>query len=178
LFALILPLAVAGYIQEAQLTAQALTGEPQRLQALTQLAHQLAQLGDFEAARDTAHMIKKEDDQVKVLAELTASCPEPLKEAALRQALAGAVALDSGGVRFEVLGQLAPRLAALPLDSLIDLWLNTSETGSTLHTLAQRPRPDLLLDLLALEPVLARLGQAEAIGETFCSILEVGRWWP
>ena len=37
---------------------------------------------------------------------------------------------------------------------------------------------DLLMDLSALVPVLAALGGAEAVAETFRAIQDVGRWWP
>ena len=40
------------------------------------------------------------------------------------------------------------------------------------------PIEDLLADLRALEPVVARLGGEEAIAETFHAIQDVGRWWP
>jgi hypothetical protein len=34
------------------------------------------------------------------------------------------------------------------------------------------------MDLIALVPVLAALGGAEAVAEAFRAIQDVGRWWP
>ena len=48
--------------------------------------------------------------------------------------------------------------------------------GMTL--LARRTRKDLLSDLDALVPAIARLGGEKAIAETFRAIQDVGRWWP
>jgi hypothetical protein len=48
----------------------------------------------------------------------------------------------------------------------------------TLQILAARTRQDLLIDIQALGPVIAKLGGEEAIAETFRAIQDVGRWWP
>jgi len=48
----------------------------------------------------------------------------------------------------------------------------------TAQLLARRLRRDLLADLRAPEPVIATLGGAGAVAETFRAIQDVGRWWP
>ncbi|MDQ7028703.1 MAG: hypothetical protein Q9O62_02445 [Ardenticatenia bacterium] len=75
--------------------------------------------------------------------------------------LAHACRVPEAKQRAEVLAGLAPRLAQRPREQLYPLW------QETLHMLAARTRRDLLADLGALEPVIAALGGAEAVEETF-----------
>ena len=48
----------------------------------------------------------------------------------------------------------------------------------TAQLLVGHTRENLLSDLRALEPVIAALGGAQAVVETFHAIQDVGRWWP
>jgi hypothetical protein len=78
-----------------------------------------------------------------------------------------------GGERCRVL--VTTREAAIATAVGADLYSLWTET---LPLLARRTRNDLLADLRALEPVVARLGGPEAVAETFRAIQDVGRWWP
>jgi hypothetical protein len=175
---LILPLAASGYASIALVAAQEIEDEEHRLQTLAQLAWQLAELGSFKDAVATAEAIETIDEQVMVLAELMLYCPDNWKKAALQEVLTMVASLESGESRYEALSRLVPQLVTLPVEALTQIWLQTDQEGNLLHLLAQRTRQDLLSDLLALEPVIAKLGGTEAVGETFYAVLEVGRWWP
>jgi hypothetical protein len=70
------------------------------------------------------------------------------------------------------MAELLPHLAQLPCQHLYPPW------QETLPILAIRTRKDLLADLRALSPIIAALGGAEAVVETFHAIQDVGRWWP
>jgi hypothetical protein len=67
---------------------------------------------------------------------------------------------------------LTHRLAKRERPALYPLW------AETLPVLVSRTRRNLLSDLRALAPVIAKLGGAEAVAETFRAIQDVGRWWP
>jgi len=86
--------------------------------------------------------------------------------------LAAARAIGNEDDQAEVLADLVSHLAQLPRPHLYSLW------QETLPILATRTRKDILADLRALEPVIAALGGAEAVVETFHAIQDVGRWWP
>jgi hypothetical protein len=90
----------------------------------------------------------------------------------LIDALAMAREIEGNEYRVDALAALAPRLAELERPALYPLW------AESLPVLSGRTRQDLLTDLRALAPVIARLGGAEAVAETFRAIQDVGRWWP
>jgi hypothetical protein len=72
--------------------------------------------------------------------------------------------------RVKVLTRLAPHLTAFPPPDLALLWLETQNAASLLYFLARRTWKDLLTDLRALVPVIAALGGAKAVAETFHAI--------
>ena len=74
--------------------------------------------------------------------------------------------------RTRTLAELAHFLLELPTATLYLLW------PETVHRAADRTREDLLSDISALGPAIARLGGVEAVAETFRAIQDVGRWWP
>ena len=88
------------------------------------------------------------------------------------QALEAARAIETDWLRARAVAALAPHLVKLSPETLYPPW------DATLQLAATRTRKDLLSDLRALVPVLARLGGAEAVAETFRAIQDVGRWWP
>ena len=47
-----------------------------------------------------------------------------------------------------------------------------------LENLGHYTREELLADLCAFSPVIAKLGGEEVIAETICAIQDVGRWGP
>jgi hypothetical protein len=118
-----------------------------------------------------ARAIRNEDNRAEALRDLAPHLPEPL----LREALAAAREIGDAEHRAEALAGLAPRLAE---------WARQERAAVhaawvlALHALAARTRKDLFSDLRALSPVIATLGGAAAVAETFHAIQEVGRWWP
>jgi hypothetical protein len=170
-------LAKQGYPQQALLTALELNNEQKKLQTLAELAIQLSKLSYFDEAMATALEIQDADKQILALAALIPHLPDSFRMVVLRQAISTAQTIESRGVRYQALTTLVPHLTVLPIEALTQIWLEEVKDADLLHNLAKRTRQDLLSDLLALEPVIALLGGAKAIGETFCAILEVGRWW-
>jgi hypothetical protein len=114
--------------------------------------------------------------------------PQPLTEEQLLGALAAArmIAENSHSGRYfllfgmvegtelraEALLGLVPHLATLSPATPHRLW------RETLPPLASRTRKDLFSDIRALAAIMAALGGAEAVLETFRAIQDVGRWWP
>ncbi|QEH37826.1 Regulatory protein AfsR [Aquisphaera giovannonii] len=119
-------------------------------------------------ALETARAIENEGDRSRALAALVPHLPPPL----IPQALETALAIVEEGSRSRTLAALEPRLLALPIWDLHPLWNTTLEASS------MRTRRDLLGDLSILHAVLAKVGGAEAVAETYWAIRNVGRWWP
>jgi hypothetical protein len=157
----------------------------------------------LEAARE----IKDNRDRARLLAKLASHLPEPEQSAvrqevretarnifagflqpeqALSEILArshseldtpedahlAAQLIDKAWARAGVLARMAPQLAQLPITTLYPIWCNI------LPFLANRVRADLLVDLIALAPVIDTMGGSEAVVETFHAIQDVRRWWP
>ena len=164
-------LAGLGYPEEALAAAREIESEWRRAKALAGLAPHLTEPEReqaLEEALSAAREIESEYERAKALLGLAPYLPEAL----LRETLTVAREIKSKGRRAEVLAGLASHLAQLPCQHLYPLW------QETLPVLAARTRKDLLADLCALEPVIAALGGAQAVAETFRAIQDVGRWWP
>ena len=123
-------------------------------------------------ALEAARAIEDEWHRSPALAALAPHLGPTERDRALGEALEAARAIGNEGSRSQALAALAPQLAELTPATLSPLW------SRTLRLLATRTRRDLLRDLIALVPVLAALGGAEAAAETFRAIQDVGRWWP
>jgi hypothetical protein len=106
------------------------------------------------------------EERVRALMTLAPCLPSPLKAEVLREVLETAWAIP------EMLGSLVPHLTSLFPVNLYQLW------RETLHRLATCTREDAIPRLYALSPILIALGGTEAMVETACAILDVGRWWP
>jgi hypothetical protein len=120
----------------------------------------------LKAALEAARTIRDAEERVRALVTLVPCLPAPLKAEVLREVLETAWALP------EVLVSLVPHLTALFPANLYQLW------RETLHRLATCTREDAMPRLCALSPILIALGGTEAVVETACAILDVGRWWP
>lgn len=112
--------------------------------------------------------ITDESDRAHALAGLAPYLSAPQ----LHDALEIAQALTSESVRVQVLAALALNLKHLPVVRLYSLW------GQTLHTLSMRTRSNLLSDIRALAPLIAALGEKEALVATIQAVIEVGKWFP
>jgi hypothetical protein len=161
---------------EALAAAQKIGDPNDRAKVLAGLAPHLPEaeraevLGEALAA---AQKIGDPNDRAKVLAGLAPHLPEAERAEVLGETLAAAREIGDANDRAKVLARLAPHLAhQFPHQHLYSLW------QETLPILAARTRKDLLADLCALELVIAALGGAEAVVETFHAIQDVGRWWP
>jgi hypothetical protein len=71
----------------------------------------------------------------------------------------------------QVLAKLVPIFTQLTPTQMQLLW------KMLLPILAQRQRPELLTDLLALEPIITTLGSSQNLADTSQAIQDVGRWW-
>jgi hypothetical protein len=167
-------LAELGHPQEALAAAREIGDESYRAEALAGLAPHLPE-GLLPEALAAAWEIGGEFARAQALAGLAPHLPPDLKEEALREALAAAREIENGYARAKALAGLAgpwAEWAGRERAAAYALW------PETLRRLAVRPRKDLLSDLRALLPVLSALGGAEAVGEAFRAIQDVGRWWP
>jgi hypothetical protein len=72
----------------------------------------------------------------------------------------------------QTLARLVPVFSQFSPAQLQALW------QKLLPNLAQRQRPELLADLLALEPIITTLGGPQSLANATQAIQNVGRWWP
>jgi hypothetical protein len=108
-----------------------------------------------------------------VRAETLAALPPYLPPELLSEALAAARDIEDAEARVKALAALSPHLAACPA-------LN-DQFPPTLRVLAQRGRPTLLRDLVALMPWLAALAercQPALWAALFAAIIETAQCWP
>lgn len=190
-------------LTEAFEKAQSIRNTSDRLFALIPLVPHLTNTGRRKMMIEVlrlASTVRDERDRIQALEMLTASASPILPEQVLElvksiendyyraRALVSAVhdlpsesldevllickGLDMAETRIQVWASLSPRLAQIPLDSLYPMW------QSLIRSLASRSRQDLVSDLQGLEPVIAAIGGAEAVGETIRSIQDIGHWWP
>lgn len=110
--------------------------------------------------------------QAEALAPLLRRLAETQGGDALRRALRIACDVRGDGDRPPVLSALVPALAAAPVAESHALW------SQALHTLARHTRTELMADLAALVPVLARLGGADAVESATASLRDVALRWP
>ncbi len=118
-----------------------------------------------EQALSYARRVVEREQRADALAALAEHLPQEL----MGEALAAAREIGDTDNREQALAGLAPRLAQEERARLYPLW------RETLRHLVGRTRTGLLSDLAALEPVIHRLGEPQAIAETFCAIQDVGR---
>ncbi len=140
-----------------------------RVEMLAGLAPYLPELLLSESLREVLTKAVNDDDRAKALVGLSMHLPDPL----LDEALAIARKIEGDDYRAGALAALTQPLSMhLPPIRLYSLWCET------LHVLASRTRKCLLSDLQALSPLVAALGEKDAIVETFRAIQDIGRWWP
>ncbi len=116
--------------------------------------------------------IRDNDTRAQALATLAPLLPENLRRRVLSEALSAARSIRWAYNRTRLLAALAPHLAEMASQELYSLW------SETLSMTARRARPDMLVDLQALVPVIQTLGGSKALVETFQAVQDVGRWWP
>lgn len=80
--------------------------------------------------------------------------------------------VNKAGLRSDTIARLAPALLALPRAAAAET------VGGMLAALADAPRARLLLDLAALAPVFAALGDAQVETGVDQVLARVRRWWP
>ena len=73
--------------------------------------------------------------------------------------------------RAKALTSLADKLSLIQKNQLFSHWRDT------LHILSVRTRPNLLIDIEALTPVMFTLGGQQAVKDTVYAIQYVSRWW-
>ena len=165
---------------DALAVARHITGK-HRAEALSGLAPHLPEpLREqvLEEALAATQEIWSSGDQATVLASLAPYLSEPSRKSALQEALVAARDTTYEVDRAKALSALTPHLTVLSRPDLARLWLETQDGANLLHFLARRPRKELLSDLRALAPIIAKLGGPKAIEETFRAVQDVGRWWP
>jgi len=124
-------------------------------------------------AYDLLELAKRTEDvesRAQAIAVAAGNLSEDERRVALAEALEAAFAIQDEDARFRTLEALVPALLGLPSEILYSMWsANLRGTG---------PRPQTLMDLAALLPVVVQLGGAEAITELARAVHDVARWWP
>lgn len=120
-----------------------------------------------------AYALQNPDPNQKVnsLTELVNYLPPNLQDLALQKALEAARAIQDEYYRADALSTLASGLSQIPSAKLFPLWQDT------LDELSLRTRPNLLLDIKVLFPVIFALGGKAATAELARAIVDVARWW-
>ena len=155
---------------QALTTAQAQYPEVNRATALAELLpHLPAAMVDNVLA--SALSLQDGPDRARLLTQLAPYLSESQRVETLRAALTAATGVDDEA-RVQLLDNLAETLARLPAPALYPFWVQH------LHRSAQRGRADALLDLAAMAPVVAALGNSDTVVAACCALQDVGRWWP
>jgi hypothetical protein len=74
-------------------------------------------------------------------------------------------------VRSQSLTALVQKWLVLPVPESLSLW------RETIQSLSNQPRPDFLVDLAKLTPVINDLGGVVAVKETLQAVKDVATWW-
>ena len=110
--------------------------------------------------------------QALALAGLAQYLPVRLRQKVLRLAALQVPRIPDGTRRAEVLRSIVASSESLPADCVCRAW------ADVLHRSANATRQDFLNDLVAVAPIVWRLGGERALIQTFRAIQDVGRWWP
>ena len=140
------------------------------------LDHTVISAGPARAASADALAVACAVRRAEVLAVTMPPSAVPDDHEAGHQVIASwlrkAVKIDSFRIRGHLLALVGPLLEALPQFMLRDLWRESRPI------LAARSRPDLMIDIGNLAPLLPILGGANAVREALTAIEDVNRWWP
>jgi len=158
-------------LQEALTAVRAIADEGARARALAGLVPHLSESLEvtvLQEALTAVQAIMDEDARARALVDLAPR----LSESLLQEALATARSIAHRDSRARALVGLASHVKQFPLASLYLLW------NEVLPILASSTRSNLLSDILTLFPVIAALGEKEALVAMAQAIIEVGRWFP
>lgn len=150
--------------------ARSLQDESGRIEVLIELAPRLPDPLGGEAWQGALAAAARR--RWPTMLSVASRLPLPWKRSALLEVFAQAMRKEKDVDRVKDLAGLAVQLVELPDGAAYAMW------DEMLPPLAGRGRRELLADLGALAPFLARLGGPAAIAETFTAVEEVGRWWP
>ncbi len=162
------------FIEQVIQDAKALEWQEWRVIAMTGMLPYVPHEWHSEMVQEPLEMARKLSDKaervalfVQVLPYLAPSSYERICE----EALVAAREIDDQEKRFAALSSLAPYLAELPLDVLVRLW------RETLPRLVLRTRKDVLADIRAMQPVVARVWGDDGLVAVARAVLDVGRWF-
>jgi hypothetical protein len=168
---------------------------------LATLIPRLGELGHVEQAYGALRDLEWDENRHAAMAGIALFLPGP----SLREVLKSARTLPAGRGRDAILARAAIRLAqlgsraeairiavAIPTGddrrialngiSLICAALKPPDVEplwrQALSALAWRSRSDLLLDLVALTPLIRFVGGTRAMDETVAAVRDTGAWWP
>lgn len=162
-----------GLLQEILFAARRLHIKLFRSETLSRLAEYLDGDEKKSALRDALDTARQIDawysDRAMALGGLAGRLDGDDRKTILWEALT--TALQHDHARF-VMKILAKPFAELPPQPRRELW------QAALPLLAAQRREELLDNLADLFPLVQALGGEAALAEVFCSIQDVGRWWP
>lgn len=179
LAALTLQFANLGYPNKALQIVNLISSNYDRLRndTVMMLSRKLVEVGDQELALSAALLLPQigrkdwmgRSQRSVFLMELVSLIT---KTGHFQFALKAAASIPDERTRHLELNASAQLISLISLETIYPMW------RSILRHQQSRIRKDVLLDIIALLPVLSALGGIEAINEASRAIHDVGRWWP
>ena len=161
-----------GRVDQALQVAGDVKGGYARCLLEVQIVRGLIAAGRTAEGLELARGIACSYESALALRELSRLLAEEDRPAIILEVLSAARRIETGSMRASTLRAIANDIADYCERNGSQLWVET------LKRLCARSREDLLQDLGALSPVIARLGGANAVIEVAHAIDDVGRWWP
>ena len=169
----------AGIAQEALAACTAVVLPSVRMEILVQLAPRLRADARWQEVFWDAYARSYAHDRARALLGMVPLLPAPDRP----DHLAGAIVQGAAWV-WDLDPRRGARDRAQAWSGLLEEWRRLDPAAAQwvwsqgLHALAQRSRPDLLLDLAFLAPILGHLGGAQAVAGVMRQVEEVRRVWP
>ncbi len=142
-----------------------------REEVLSALSVRLAEIAGRDEALKVARELESPVRRAEAFAGVAPHLEGEEREGALRAALEATLQIEGVNERGHSLKELAPRLARSDKNSLYKMFC------SVLASLSTKTRFHAVPELYMFSPVIAALGGAEAVGESWRAIRDVYRWW-
>jgi hypothetical protein len=152
--------------------AATITTPTWRIEALANLAERLGCPIPSDILGRTLADIRAGDHAETDIIDFLALLPQPQRADLLDEALQLVLAISNPAERSTPLEKLVTHLAHVPRPDLQRHW------SQILPVLARNTRPGLLSDLALILPVIAGLGDSEALPEISGAIEDAVHWWP
>jgi len=135
------------------------------------LANVASYYTNLDTAITIAQKISYKSERCKAFAEIALNLPDPRKTKYLKDALFSAGEIDNYS-RSAVLDKISVHLSGISLAILYPLWRDT------LHTLANNPRQELLLDVVSMISIINVISDSNGMLDIADTFEKIGYWWP